>query len=103
MQKKGVSLASRERNNQRWTQEQLDRLRTIQGARPYSTIFRAANQQARYRMLRLHPDGDMSGGKPAVFKISQDWQERIREKTRSGNQRLIDRWNLPLGKYGYQV
>ena len=67
-------------------------------------VFRFANREKRRQMLGMPPqDGQAPAGDPAVLEISHDWQERIREKTRPGNQWLIDRWNLPLDKYGYPV
>jgi hypothetical protein len=66
-----------------------------------STIFRFAKKAARRRMLGL--TARPSQGPRARAEISQRWQQRIFDKTREGNRRLVERWNLPLEQYGYPL
>jgi len=97
----GVIHTQGQRENDRWTQPELDRLREIHGSLVRSTIFRFANRRTRRRMLGLTPGA--SEGPPARAEISQAWQERILDKTREGNRRLMERWNLPLDRYDYPL
>ena len=97
----GVIHTRGQRENDRWAQPQLDRLKRIHGSLLRSTLFRFANRRTRRRMLGLMTDG--SGGPPARAEISRAWQERILDKTREGNRRLVQRWNLPLERYDYPL
>lgn len=99
--REGVRHALGRRENDRWTQLQFDRLTRIHGSLLRSTIFRFAKKAARRRMLGL--TARPSQGPPARAEISQRWQQRILDKTREGNRRLVERWNLPLEQYGYPL
>lgn len=97
----GVIHTRGQRENDRWTQAQFDRLKRIHGSLLRATLFRFANRRARRRMLGLGRNG--SEGPRARAEISEAWQERILDKTREGNRRLMERWNLPLDRYGYPL
>jgi hypothetical protein len=102
--REGVAHTLNRQANQRWTQEQLDRLRKIHGSLKQSTLFRLAHRRTRRQMLGLSLGGrPLSDGPPARATIPDDWQQRIMDKTRDGNRRLMERWNLPLGCYGYPL
>ncbi len=102
--REGVAHTMNRQENARWTQEQLDRLRAIHGSWVRSSLFRCADKRTRRRMLGLSPRGEpLAEGPRARAPVSDRWQERILEKTRAGNRRLMERWNLPLKRYGYPV
>jgi hypothetical protein len=102
--REGVAHTLHRQENQRWTQVQIDRLRKIHGSLVRSTLFRLAGKPSRRRMLGLSRKGrPLSDAPPARVPIPEDWQQRIMDKTREGNRRLMERWSLPLDRYGYPL
>lgn len=99
----GVAHTRDKRENARWVQEQLDRLQRIQQSPVLSTAFRFADKKTRRQMLGIPRRGPAPEGPPARAEMSDLWRERIEEKSREGNRRLAQRWNVPLAKYGYPL
>lgn len=99
--REGILHTSNKRENDRWTQSQFDELKKIKRSLVRSTVFRFSGRRARRKMLGIPRNPDPSLGPPARVEIPEHWQRRILEKTREGNRRLMERWNLPLDRYGY--
>jgi hypothetical protein len=99
----GVTHALGKRENARWSQRQIERIQEIQRSPVQSMAFRFANKKARRFMLGIRDGGKPIEGPPARAEISDGWRERIEDKTRQANQRLVQRWNLPLAEYGYPL
>jgi hypothetical protein len=98
----GVELAAGERDNTRWTQAQLDVLRSIHDSWHRSLQFRFAKRQQRCAMLGLDGYGiPLLHGSKADLAISADWRDKILELTHSGNQWLAEVFDLPLREFGY--
>jgi len=101
--REGVALASGKREADRWTTAQIDKLQKIQRSVVESMKFRFASKRERRRMLGLMPNGISPGGERARADIPDHWQEQILNVTREGNQRLAEKWGLPLERYGYPL
>ena len=99
----GLKLVGKDRDNSRWTEEQLLRLRKIHASPLQSWLFRCSSRRQRCKMLGLDGHGIPGPGAPARPGFSPHWQERILEATRDGNCRIAGRWNLPLERYGYPI
>ncbi|NQT18017.1 MAG: sulfotransferase [Planctomycetes bacterium] len=99
----GIDLAAERRGADRWTVEQIERLKRAQGSLFRSTAFRFVSRRRRREMMGFLPDGTAPGGERARAPISERWQERIVERTREGNQRLVEQWGLPMEKFGYPL
>ena len=98
-----MALAAGKREAGRWTTAQIDKLQRIQASLLQSMRFRFASLRQRRLMLGLRRDGLAPPGERARAPIPDHWQKRILDHTRQGNRRLVERWNLPLGQYGYPL
>lgn len=101
-----ISHCEGERENQRWTRQQMMRLQSIHSSWIASTVFRYSPRGFRRRLLGLHDDHGCAilHREPAArATISTPLKERVHEKTRAGNRRLMEQWNLPLADYQYPV
>jgi len=97
---------SGEKQNQRWTVNQIDRLKRISESYVKSRMFQYSSRNRRKKMIGIpgthtKTREDLSG--PAKASLSQDWQHKIEEKTAEGNRMLAKLWSLPLQEYGYPV
>lgn len=95
-----------ENENQRWTETQLKRLRTVSSSWLEGLRFRFSSRKQRRQMLGLLPDGsipetDLSPS--AKEELPEEWRKRIFEKTRVGNQHLMKQWGVPLDQYNYPL
>ena len=99
----GVKLAADKRARNRTTVQEIERLKQVQGSFFQSMVFRFAARGKRRRMLGLRARGGAPDGERARAPVPQRWQERIAEKTREGNRRLIEEWGLPMEKYDYPL
>jgi hypothetical protein len=103
----GVRLCEGQRENQRWTGRQVERLRVIESSPWFATLFRFSPSPMRRWMLRDRQGGDISlqreSKQRAPAGMTDDLTQQICEKTRSGNRRLMERWNLPLDEFQYPV
>jgi hypothetical protein len=101
-----VAHCEGERENQRWTEPQLQRLREVHGSLWSSTVFRIAPRTVRRQMLGFPRQVNAASPpheKSARIVIADPLQEAILEKTRPGNRRIAHTWNLPLDAYQYPV
>ena len=99
-----IQHAEGERENQRWTAAQIERLQATSKSWVESLRFRFSNRPQRRKMLGVLRDGsapetDLSG--PARVPLSEEWTHRIQDKTREGNRQLVENWSLPLEQYDY--
>jgi len=92
-----------QRRNTRWTQSQMDRLRSIQRSPVRSLQYRFASRARRMKMLGLDDSHTPAEDDKAEVVIPDYWRERICDLTRQGHQYLMETWNLPLDKYDYPV
>jgi hypothetical protein len=100
----GWNLCQGRRENDRWTAEQLLRLRKIEDSRWRREVFRRSPTRLRCWLLGLSRTGQPSRpGPKAEIDIPLDWRRRIEDLTREGNRWLAEEWDLPLAKYGYPV
>jgi hypothetical protein len=98
-------LCEGRRANDRWTQEQADRLLRIDGSSWRRELFRRLPLGCRRMWLGLSPrTGEpWRPGPPARVDVPHRWQTQIEDLTRAGNRWLRDEWNLPLERYGYPL
>jgi hypothetical protein len=101
-----IQHAEGERENQRWTAAQIERLQTTSQSWVESLRFRFSNRSQRRKLLGVLRDGstpetDRSG--PARAPLSEEWIQRIQDRTRTGNRQLARNWSLPLEKYDYPL
>ena len=103
----GVNLCEGQRENQRWTRQQVERLRVIQSSPLSTTLFRYSPVPLRRWLLRDRPHSNKSPGKQekplAQASMSDDLKQQIYDKTRLGNRRLMERWKLPLDEFQYPI
>jgi hypothetical protein len=95
-----------ERENQRWTELQMRRLHSVHSSRLASTLFRYSPRAVRRQMLGMSGHHESTGsvvGKSARVAIPEHLQDKLGEKTRAGNRRLMEIWNLPLDQYQYPI
>ena len=97
----GVALLDGQRANDRWTVEQIERLKAIEGSPSESLRFRQGTWRDRRRMLGLEGPVPTAGTPRARAEIPPMWQERILQFAREDHRRLVDEWGLPLERYGY--
>jgi hypothetical protein len=95
-----VALMDGKRENDRWTVEQIERLKAIERSPQESLRFRQGTWPDRQRMLGLDGPQKTSAAK-ARAPIPPVWQERILQFARQDHWRLADEWGLPLARYGY--
>lgn len=100
---RGVRLAGTKVLHERWRQSELEELGRIQQSSWRSLRFRFASRRERRAMLGIARGRARSVQEPARIRISEALQERIRAKTKPGNRRLAEAWNLPLQEYGYPI
>jgi len=100
---KGVRLAAGKRENNRLTTAQIDRIKTTEKSLLRSTLFRFSPRTLRQRILGPRVTKGGPAAPAARVRIPAHWQERFVELTRAGNRRLMERWNLPLDRYGYPL
>lgn len=98
----GIQLARGKRTNERWSQEQLDRLKALNRSPLRALQFRFSDKNKRARLLGIHPDTPPTGPK-AIVDIPLELKREIKERTRGGNRMLQEQWGLPLEQYGYPV
>jgi hypothetical protein len=99
----GVDLAAEKRGADRWTVEQIEWLKRAQRSLLRSTAFRFVSRRRRRKMVGFLSDGKTPEGERARAPVPERWQERIVEKTREGNRRLVEEWGLPMEQYGYPL
>ncbi|MFH1267161.1 MAG: sulfotransferase [Planctomycetota bacterium] len=99
----GIALAAGQRGADRWTTTQMEKLQQIHGSLLQSMAFRFGSKWRRREMLGLNRNGTSPEGERARAPIPDAWQERILAETREGNRRLVEKWDLPLERYGYPL
>ncbi|MDG2389773.1 MAG: sulfotransferase, partial [Planctomycetaceae bacterium] len=97
---------SGEKQNQRWTVDQIERLKSINESFVKSLKFQYSTRGKRKKRLGIlenneRPTDDKSG--PAKAVLSDEWRTRIEEKTADGNRQLAEQWQVPLQKYDYPM
>lgn len=97
-----LSLVAGNVDNSRWTELQLERLRSIDSSLKASLRFRFSNRQKRKRQLDLDNGGrPLNPGKKASVKISQNIRSEVLERTRQGNEWLDQVFDLNLAGHGF--
>ena len=86
------------RANERWAEEQIERLKELESSFSLRWRFRLGNWRRREDMLNC---ADANPTRPAEIEMSLEWRERIRDCTREQNRRLAELTQLPLERYGY--
>ena len=97
----GIQLLDGKRANDRWSVEQIERLKAIERSPSQSFLFRQGTWQVRQRMLGLDNRDTASDVPKARAEISPSWRERVLEFVRDDHRRLADDWGLPLSQYEY--
>ncbi len=97
---------SGEKQNQRWTVDQIERLKSISESFVKSLKFQYSSRNNRKMKLgilenNMWPSDDKSG--PAKAVLSDAWRSIIAEKTAEGNRELAKTWQVPLQKYDYPM
>ena len=88
------------RANERWAEQQIERLKELESSFALRWRFRLANRRQREEML------DRAGANPtgpAEIGMSPEWRERLHHYTREQNRRLVELTQLPLQRYGYVI
>ena len=97
-----LSLVAGNVDNSRWTELQLERLRSIDSSLMASLRFRFSKRHERKRQLDLDKGGKpLNPGKKASVKISQNIRSEVLERTRQGNEWLEQVFNLNLAGHGF--
>ena len=100
--KQALDLVAGNVDNSRWTQEQLERLRSIDSSFAESIRFRLLNRKERKEKLGLDNRGiPINSGNKARVAISQNIRSELLERTRQGNEWLEQNFDLSLSKQGY--
>ncbi len=99
----GIALLKGKRENDRWTDTQIERLKQISRCRERSARFRTGNRKLRNELLGFDPRGQADQAPKARAAIPAAWQERINRFARDDHRRLIDHWGLPLEQFGYPL
>ena len=99
----GVRLMEGKRANDRWTIEQIEKLKAIERSPAELRAFREGTRQVRQRMLGLDEGNRPRGGPKARTEVPPEWRDRMREFVRDDHRRLAVDWGLPLARYGYSV
>lgn len=99
----GIGLTEGNRENSRWTIEQYETLKSIQGSFLRSMYFRFIGNRRRRHMIGMTPTSRSGDRRPACVEIPPAWRSRIEEATREGNRWLADEWSLPLAQHGYPL
>jgi hypothetical protein len=98
----GTTLIQGERDNERWTNRQIQILQQIVQSKWKSRLFQLAPRSARLKWLDLCKFGTpKSDGQKATASIPLHWQRKIFEVAEPGNRWLETTLGLPLTKYGY--
>lgn len=98
----GIRLSAGKRKNERWTQDQFDRLKSLNQSPLQALRFRFLNRKDREKWLGIDPNSAPRGAK-ATIDISPKLRSTIEEKTRAGNRMIQEQWGVPLEQYGYPV
>lgn len=97
-----LSLVAGNVDNSRWTNIQLDRLRSINNSLKDSLRFRFSKRQYRKSQLGLDKRGaPLNLGKKARVEISQNIRGKVLERTHQGNEWLDQTFDLELTRHGY--
>ena len=99
----GVRLAKGQRMNERWGQNQMDRLRALNDSPLRALQFRFSNKKKRAGLLDTKNMNAAESSQKVLVKIPEEWGKRIEDKTRIGNRIIQLQWGVPLDKYGYPV
>jgi hypothetical protein len=99
----GVRLANVPRVNERWGQEQYDRLEALNHSPLLALRFRFSNKKARAALLGMARKNNKEPSRKTHVDIPEFWKKKIEDKTRAGNRMIQEQWNVPLEKYGYPV
>lgn len=99
----GIRLARGQRDNERWGQEQYDRLRALNHSPLKALCFRFSGKAQRAVMLGMKLRTDKSSDAKTAVEIPPEWKTKIEEKTRAGNRIIQEQWRIPLEQYGYPV
>ena len=102
----GVAHVSGQRENPRWSNEQLRFLREIKSSWLKSLAFQFSTRPMRCKMLGLPSDNKgipAKGSRGAQLSLSEKMTQQVLDKTREGNQRLMETWSLPLDEFNYPM
>jgi hypothetical protein len=99
----GVRLMKGKRANERWTVEQIERLKAIERSPRDARIFRESRPAVRREMLGLSENNQSRSSQRATAKMSADWSKRISDFVCDDHRRLKSNWKLPLSNYGYSL
>jgi hypothetical protein len=102
----GIAHVSGQHENPRWSDEQLRFLREIKSSWLQSLAFQFSTRPMRCKMLGLPSDHkgipDM-GNRGAQLSLSENLKQQLLDKTREGNQWLMETWSLPLDEFNYPI
>ena len=91
------------RENDRWSVEQIERLKALESSPEDVRAFRGGEESVRQRLLGLDEKNVSRGGPKARQEVPPDWLARIQGYVRDDHRRLADSWGLPLEQYGYSL
>jgi len=98
------SLVAENIDNSRWTNIQLEKLRSIDSSLNASLRFRFSKRQARKALLDLDKGGNpLNRGNKARVEVSQDIRGEVLERTHQGNEWLDQAFDLGLTRHGYYI
>lgn len=100
--KEALSLVAGNVDNSRWTEFQLERLRSIDSSLLASLRFRFSKRIARKNQLGLDKHGSpIKPGNKAKVEISRHFRNKVVERTRQGNEWLDQVFDLDLSRLDY--
>jgi hypothetical protein len=100
----GVRLMEDKRANDRWTVEQIERLKALEKSPEDARVYREGDRSVRWQFLGLDEYGrPRQNASKARAVVPSDWLERILQVVRDDHRRLVENWGLPLEQYGYSL
>jgi hypothetical protein len=99
----GVTLLKGKRENDRWTDTQIERLKQIEQSRVQSVLFRRGTRKVRNKLLGFDPHTADDSAPKARAPIPAAWQDQIAQFAREDHRRLVDEWDLPLEEHDYPL
>lgn len=98
-----LDIFNNSQHNQRWNEDNMDRLKAIQSSFIRSLKYRFTSYTQKKNALGQDEINRIGSNNKATTKIPNSWKMRIQEYTRPGNRIIMNKWRLPLNKYNYPI
>ena len=96
----GWRISRGQRENEGWTEKQIQKLRAISASPWRSTRYRWLSQRQRRQWLGL---GASDGSPRYRPEMSEAALARVNDRFRAEYRVVMERWSVPLDRYGYPV